>query len=312
MTDAKSQYIAELQARKAGHISQLEGDATLEEVKPPFYADARILSLDALKIFNDFRQTYPPYGLVTIENTPLVNLRAGSRMPWRALNLALRHTGHMIFDTTRPSLRACPYHEALSSRLGGTQPPLRPFDYNVDGLDTLRNVVTPGAELNAALFVSLVRRLPELQALHGDTSDQEAFARRSVVLLEEPLQHPQQWAMPFVLTLGKIGDFLTSNYLSDDMALEYTKIEKLPSGQTRLNWAIPTENFTTKTEVHVADRTRGSEMDLHGSHIATYPVGTRLADIAITEPTIGCPGNQLARAMWQRTIDVAVGESLWQ
>jgi hypothetical protein len=63
--------------------------------------------------------------------------------------------------------------------------------------------------------------------------------------------------------------------------------------------------------VTVADRTRGSETDHDGDHWATYPVGTKLKDIEVNEPLIGCPGDRLARAMWDRVVDVVVGEELW-
>lgn len=177
----------------------------------------------------------------------------------------------------------------LAGRLGGTRPRLKPVNHDAKGLDTLRNVTTTGGELNAPLFTSLTRRIPAIQRLHGSTFDSEAFARNSVSLLREPLGHPQQRAAAFAYSLGSLFELNTHNFLSNELALAYTKIEQLPDGTERLAWAMPTEEFPLRFEIDVADRTRGSEVDRNGDHWTTYPVGTKLKDIAVTEPTIGCP-----------------------
>lgn len=303
-------YSEALKARRAGIASELGSDATLLSVKPDFYADARILSEDALGVFEGLTEQFPPYGLVNRTGESLHDLKSSPR-PWHQLYGALAATGHFVFEQAKPTLGSCTYHEVLSSRLGRTNPALAPFDNDEHGLDTLRNAVTPGGELNAPLFVSLIRRMPALQQLHGGTSDREAFARNSQSLLREPLGHPQQWAAAFVYSLGSLSELLTDSYLNDELASSYTKLEQLPHSQERLAWAIPTEEFTTRFGVRVADRTRGSETDRDGEHWTSYPVGTKLKDIQLNEPTIGCPGDQLARAMWERVIDVTVGENLW-
>jgi hypothetical protein len=310
MSEAKMQYTEALKDRRAGIASSLGSSATFEEAKPDFYADARILSEDALEVFEDLKGQYPPYGLVDYVGNPLQNLKSATQ-PWHRLYSALGSTGHHIFEKAVPSVASCPYHQVLADRLGPTVPPLTPFDNNQRGLDTLRNVVTPGGVLNSPLFVSLIRRLPALQQLHGSLSDSETFARNSKSLLREPLAHPQQWATAFVYTLGDLRDLLTDNYLNNGLARVYSKVEQTSDGQERLAWAIPTEEFTIHREVTVADRTRGSETDHDGDHWATYPVGTKLKDIEVNEPLIGCPGDRLARAMWDRVVDVVVGEELW-
>lgn len=311
MSEARAQYSEALKARREGIASELSVEATLLGVKPDFYADARILSEDALQIFGDLKEQAPPYGLVDRSGNPLEEL-GSSPKPWHQLYGVLGSTGRYVFEKATPSVIACPYHQVLSRRLKPAYPPLQPYDNDKYGLDVLRNMATPGGVANAPLFVSLIQRMPALQRLHGSTSDPEAFARNSVSLLREPLSHPQQWAKAFVYTLGSITELLTDRFLSDELARTYTKLERLADGQERLAWAIPTEDFTTRFEVRVADRTRGSEADRAGDHWATYPIGTKLKDIAITEPTIGCPGDQLARAMWDRVVDVVVGEELWQ
>lgn len=310
MSEARLQYSEALRARRAGIASELGADATLLGVKPDFYADARILSEDALRVFEDLKGQFPPYGLVNRMGEPLLDLKASPK-PWLQLYGALSSTGHYVFEQAKPTIESCPYHKILDDRLGKTYPGLSPFDNNERGLDTLRNTVTPGGELNAPLFASLISRMPALQRLHGSTSDPEAFARNSQSLLREPLAHPQQWAAAFVYSLGTLTELLTDKYLNDELARSYTRLEQLPNGQERLAWAIPTEEFTTRFEVRVADRTQGSETDRDGDHWTTYPVGTKLKDIKVAEPTIGCPGDQLARAMWDRIVDVAVGENLW-
>lgn len=311
MSEARIQYVEALKARRAGVASELGSDAMFLDVKPELYADARILSEDAHRVFEELKEQFPPYGLVDPTGTSLEGLKAAA-MPWHQLNRALSDTGHYVFEQATPSVSSCPYHRVLASRLGSTRPPLAPFDYDERGLDTLRNVVTPGGELNAPLFTSLIRRMPALQRLHGGTLDLEVFARNSQSLLREPLSHPQQWAKAFVYTLGSLPELLTDRFLNDNLARYYTKLEYSGSAKERLAWAIPTDEFATRFEVKVADRPRGSEATPIGDHWTTYPVGTQLKNIEINEPTIGCPGDKLARAMWERAIDVAVGEGLWE
>lgn len=311
MSEAKFEYSEALKNRRAGVASELGAGATFTEVKPDFYADSRMLSEDALEVFESMVELFPPHGLVNGKGEPLQNLQDGFN-PWNALYIALSVTGHYAMEKAKPSTPSCPYHEVLSRTLGGTRKPLKPIDNNALGIDTLRDVATPGAELNAPLFVSLIRRLPAIQKLHGSTSDPEVFARNSVSLLREPLAHPQQWATAFVFSLGNLTELVRPTFLNNTLASSYTKIETLPNGSERLAWAIPTEEFTIRQKVSVIDRTRGSETESSGTHVTTYPIGTRLKDIRVDEPSIGCPGDQLARAMWSRVIDVVVSEGLWE
>jgi hypothetical protein len=73
---------------------------------------------------------------------------------------------------------------------------------------------------------------------------------------------------------------------------------------------MPTEKFTLRQDTTVISRALSAELD-GDQQIVVYPAGTRLEDISINEPTIGCPGKQLAFAMWDRTIDAIVRERLW-
>lgn len=303
-----TQYQQALRDRRQGIMSELDASATWPEAKADFYADSRILSEDALVTFDTFKDKYPPYGLVNPDGTPY----NGSEIrPLRSLAWALRATGRSTVEQAIPSLTSCPYHALLETKLGTLPPPLETYDSNEYGIDTLRNVVAPGAVLNASLFVSLVARMPGLQKLHGSSSDPEAFARNSVSLLREPLAHPQQHAEAFVYSLGNLSEFMTTKFLSDELAQKTTKIEVTTDGQERLAWAIPTENLVLRQDVRVLDRIAGSERDRTNENRTLYSVGTRLGDIAVNEPTFGCPGNKLASAMWQRTVDVFIAESLW-
>lgn len=308
MHSPTEQYREALRDRRQGIMSHFDGTATWPETKADFYADSRVLSEDALIAFEAFKEQYPPYGLVTHKGE---SYTGDGDHPWRQLVSALRATGRLAVEKALPSLTSCPYHALLEEKLGTLPPALTPFDNNEHGLDTLRNVVAPGAILNGSLFASLVLRMPGLQKLHGSKVANEEFARNSVTLLREPLAHPQQHAEAFVYSLGSLGEFLTANFLGDELAQAYTKIEETPSQSERLAWAIPTHDFTLRQDAWVQDRTQGSERDTSDAHRTRYPIGTHLRDIAVTEPTFGCPGNKLANAMWQRTIDVAVGQELW-
>jgi hypothetical protein len=227
--------------------------------------------------------------------------------------MALRVTGHAVIEQAQPRIDSCPYHEVIAKKLGDAALRLEPIDHNERGLDSLRSAVAPGAVLNAPLFASLLRRLPGIQELHGSKSDPEAFAHNSVSLLHEPLAHPQQWAAGFVYSLGSLAELLRDSFLNDELALRYTKVERNASGKERLAWAMPTEEFTLRQEVRVTSRVLGSERDeADDTNSTLYPIGTRLAEIEVDEPTIGCPGNQLAFAMWHRAIGAIVGENLWE
>lgn len=287
-------------------------------IKPLFYADSRILSEGALKVFDQLEETHPPFGLVDEEGESITDLFAETNLtpfygPWSNLNTALRTTGRYVMETALPGIESCPYAGVLQEKLQPTRPDLKPFDHDERGLDTLRSVATPGAMLNASLFTSLIRVMPRLARLHGETrSNQEQFAINSVHLLNEPLSHPQQRAAAFVFCLGSLGELLKSGFLPDELAQEYTKIEPSNKGGNRLAWAIPTQDFRLRAPVTVTSRVESSERNTDTSLRASYPIGTRLGDIAVDEPTIGCPGNRLAHAVWQRTVKVVVNQSLWE
>lgn len=311
MASPSIQYQAALKARRAGTASELGADADWPTTKPDFYADSRILSEGALREFEALKSTHGPYGLVDRMGNPITSLDS-ARSPWLTLTGALKSTGRVVVERAEVPISICPYHEVLATKIGGTAIPLAPLDNNVHGLDTLRNTVEPGAVLAPTLITSLVRRIPAIQQLHRDNTDIEAFARNSVSLLREPLSHPQQYAAAFVFSLATLQNLFSPKFLSDDIALDYTKIQSAPNGENRLAWAKPTEEFTLLWPVDVPNRVQGSVRErITGDHVTRYPIGTKLIDIAVDEPTLGCPGNQLAAAMWQRVIDVAIAEELW-
>lgn len=299
-----------VKARRAGNPSEFGPDSTWPELKPEFYADSRMLSENALRVFEDLKTTNGPYGLVDRDGNTISTLRDGGD-PWIVLAGALKTTARIAVERAQPGVYACPYHEAIASKLGSTAIPLAPLDGNSKGLDTLRGVVEPGAVFASTLTTSLIRRLPALQALHGDRSDHIEFAHNSVSLLREPLRHPQQRATAFVMSLGTLRTLASPRFLDDELALAYTKVESDPSGGNRLAWAMPTEDFTLLANVSVPSRTQGSERDRQGDHIRSYPIGTRLGDIEVDEPTLGCPGNQFASSLWHRSVDIAAQENLW-
>lgn len=306
MSDPMEQYKAALISRRRGGIGELGPDTSFVGVKPDFYADARVLSEDALaQVFGELKESYPPYGVIREDGSGPLD----EKPSMIKLAMSLSATGRFAIEKASPSVKACPYHETIAPpQLGGED--LEPYDNNERGLDTLRSVVAPGAMLNSPLFVSLVKRMPAIQRLHGDKSDPEVFTRASVSLLREPLGHPQQWAKAFVYSLGTLATIMTDDFFDDYLAKSFTRVEENPDGRTRLGWSRLTEDLLLLTSVTVKDRSRGPEIGPE-SILTKYPKGTRLGDIKITEPTIGCPGDQLARAMWDRTIDVFVGESLW-
>lgn len=88
-------------------MSRLGAEATLAGVKPDFYADARLLSEDALRVFEGLKEQFPPYGLVT-HNGNIFQLKP-ERSPWTQLSSALRATGHYVFEHAKPSVIECPY-----------------------------------------------------------------------------------------------------------------------------------------------------------------------------------------------------------
>lgn len=320
VSDAMEVYREALRTRRAGR--DLEVTATdWPGVKPAFYADSRVLSENALRVFEDLEETHRPFGLVDTQGNSVQDLFADSWLykkygAWANLNSALRSTGRYVMEKALPGIKSCPYSRVLQARLAPIKPDLTPFDNDKRGLDTLRGVASPGAVLNASLFTSLIRVLPRLSRLHPRIGrDETQFASNSAALLNEPLSHPQQWAMPFVLTLGTLDELLTDRFLDDELAQRYTSVKASPRGGDRLAWAISTKDFCIKEEVEVVSRVHGSEVvsnDGSRREVILYPAGTRLGDIAIDEPVIGCPGNRLAHAMWQRIVRIAVEQCLWE
>jgi hypothetical protein len=310
----RSEYERILRERRQGHPSELGPDATLTEAKPHFYADARLLIDGVTKAYRGLRTAHPPYGLLDSQGDSVTSLRSGQR-GWTQLEATMARSATVAFNATSTGVTRCPYIPALINLI---ETKLEPVDNNEHGLDRLREITVPGARLAPTTIVNLLRRIPEMGRLHGATVSNEALARNSVVsLLDEPLHHPQQWAKPFNFCLatgvdGPQGSGIDrSDFLPEERILALTKLGTDQRDNERLEWAMPTANFPLLIDVYVVNRSLGSESDLAGDHVTVYPAGQRLGDIAVNEPTIGCPGAILAREMWAQGIDAITGEGMW-
>jgi hypothetical protein len=295
-------------------------DATFPEVKAEFYADAYGLSEETMAQWMRLGASHPPYGLATRTGTPIERIRTpgGSEYRgWLRLEGALSDTATYAFENTRPgNLNSCPYAAVLRKSVGILGKGAQPVDNDEFGLDTFRSRTLPGAQFAPTTIVGLMRAMGRLKQLHGAKSSSSILAQNSArSLLSEPLYHAQQWAKPFIFTLGK-GDGVSDGrlqrdtFLDDDTAERYTKLEVDGAGNEIIAWSMPTEDFALRVAVRVADRTRGHETE-PGDHQRVYPAGTRLGDIEVTEPTIKCPGFRLAYAMWNTAVMVAAEENLW-
>jgi hypothetical protein len=315
--EARHSYQQALRARHMGKTCELDGADEFLVSKPVFYADSRLLIDDVRRTYKHSRDKHPPYGLInragnTVES---FGLRAGGASSWLRLESSLVATAEAAFNQTVSTVNACPYHETLRN-LGSAS--LAPIDHNRRGLDRLREVTFPGARLAPANIVNILRRMPAIARLNRATISIEELAHNSArSLLSEPLRHPQQWAKAFTFCLGEgyEGSDLSlrrdESFMPDKLIALYTTLCLDPKGREYIRWSMPTADFVTRTEVRVANRLLGSEADLLGEHITSYPIGTRLGDIKVDEPTIGCPGSQMAYEMWAQTVDVIVGEGFW-
>lgn len=301
--EGRRQYGEALAARRRGELSTADADTPFTGVKHDFYADSNLLIRDVTQAFADQRVAV---GEVSNPDSSWYSLET-------SLMMAVRRA--FVAAGTFGTVRECPYHPVIEERLGSLSLP--PVDHNEFGFDTLCAASLPGGITAPALIVNLVKRLRQMKAQHELSGGVEQLARSSAKpLLAQPLAHPQQHAKAFMYTLaeGVNGDegFLDRDtFLPDWLIDRYTQATETIDGKPAIGWSMPTEDFVLRTAVTVADRTRGSEMQ-PGDHQIHYPVGTRLGDIVVTEPTIGCPGSQLAYAMWERTIDVAVDAGLIQ
>jgi len=307
-------YQAVVQARRQGLPPQVDEHSTLPEIKPEFYFDGRSIIRDVLGTLVAYRSQHPPYGLVDYRGNTLHSIDP-ARQPWKVLEEAMSDTVSLAFDETVPSLQACPYHVAFKNTTGYS---VRPVDHNEYGLDDLRELTVPGGRLAPTLIVNLMRRMPAMARLNGSSASIVDLARNSErSLLTEPLGHPQQHARAFMFTLGDGSngtDFRLdrSRFMPDEVINKYTRLDTGPDGAQRIEWALSTEDFILRASVRVPDRTQASTFSPRLGDAATiYPIGTRLGDIAVTEPTIGCPGNQMAYYMWQQAAEVASAENLW-
>ncbi len=314
-SEARRDYGEQLRQRKAGVPSSLDPSASLTEAKPHFYADAHILVDNVREVYANFRSTAPPYGLVQPNGEPFTGFSQPMNKDWVPLERLLSSTAQKAFEAVIPPETGCPYHGALQN-LGHI--PLKPLVSQSTGTERLREIVFPGAQFAPATIVNILRRMPAMARANGASVDTETLARNSAhTLLQEPLHHPQQYAKAFTFCLGdglRGSDFVLdrNSFMPSDIIESYTQLGTNLSGQEAVEWSQPTTNFVLRADVHVANRLEGLERDMQGDHIVVYPVGTRLGDIKVDEPTIGCPGSQLAYDMWDQAIDVIVAERLWE
>lgn len=312
---ARQEYGEQLRLRKAGVPGELTQEATLVDAKPLFYADARLLVGKVQEVYASYRQSAPPYGLLDDQGEPFTGFSGRGKRPYLQLEGLLSSTARHAFEEVTPPSTGCPYHETLRN-LGSIS--LNPEHPSSPDVERLREITFPGAELAPVTIVNILKRIPAIAELHGASADLETLARNSAhTLLREPLRHPQQLAKAFTFSIGegkRGSDFMVDrdNFMPSDVIERYTRIVINNRGQEVIAWSIPTEDFTLRASVHVVNRLEGPEFELEGEHTTLYPIGTRLGDIEITEPTIGCPGNQLAYDMWDQAIDFIVGEQLWE
>lgn len=317
--DGLSRFGEALADRRAGLPHATGPDTPFADVKPQFYADAYNLANAGLKAWETMGVAHPPFGFVNRQGETITSIRKpGMAEPsrWMALESMMANTARVVFAETTPQVAVCPYAPVLRDAVGIITPSTS-MDGDVHGLDTLRGAVSPGAFFAPTLIVNLIRRMHMLKQLHGARTSHWSLAGNSAKsLLDEPLRHPQQWAKAFMFTLARGMDdednyMLRDTFLDETVARRYTELRvDDQTGRESIGWALPTEEFILRAAVKVADRTRGHERQ-PGDHQRTYPVGTRLGNIEITEPTVKCPGFRLAYAMWDSALHAAVRENLW-
>lgn len=312
---ARQQFGHVLAARKQGIASDADESTPFADLKPEYYADAKLLSGAVLEVFEGYRDTHPPYGLVDARGNTVTEIQPTRRFGrWMGLEVVFNSTMRAAFNEADSPVPSCPYHEVIGRKLGRAM--LDPKDDNRQGIDTLREVSAPGGLAAAALVVNLLKRMPAMKDIHGATEEVSALAVNSKrTLLSKPLSHPQQHAKAFVFTLvdGMMGTDITFDrdlFLPDGLIRAYTNLQSNRMINEAIGWSTSTEDFRLRANVRVANRLLGPEFE-DGEHQITYPIGTRLGDIQVSEPTIGCPGSQMAYTLWDRAIEVATAEELW-
>jgi hypothetical protein len=307
-TRSRREYGEQLKLRKTGVPGDLEADASLVDAKPHFYADARVLIDSVRGAYNELRDTYP-YGLVGFRK-----FNPNPRLSWLQLEGYMRASAQRAFETVAVPATGCPYHPALKN-LGSMS--LNPEITQSSDKQRLREIVYPGGAFAPTTIVNILSRMPAIAVANQATVGVEELARNSArTLLHEPLRHPQQHAKAFSFCLadgfgGSDSALVRSSFMPEEVIEDYTQLGLDQAGREAIEWSRPTADFLLRASVRVANRLEGSERDSEGDHIAIYPAGTRLGDIRVDEPTIGCPGSQLAYDMWDQAVDAIVGEGLW-
>jgi hypothetical protein len=274
-----------------------------DRVKPLFYRDARRLYRNSiLPIFLDD------------EAKPLELSAVNPTKPFLALEASLKHEMATAYALASPQAPECPYHEDLTRRLN-----LRPIFHNgieVDIADTdketFMQATYPGAFEAAVTISNMLGAFARIKSVFGLEDDPYTLAERSAGLIDTPLRHPVQWAVPFIFTLVpeyavvSAGGFSSFDrrvgFLDEALIHRYLTPKVTPDGIC-VEWAKPIEEFTINAKVTVYDRAHGSETDASSATI--YPIGTKLADIAVTERTLTCPGKEIAQVLWHKGVVTA-------
>lgn len=270
----------------------LEG-APFEAQKPIYYADARLLVGAAIHEWDSMAEEFGPYGMVDRRERAV---RVGGLRSWNGLEASLMATVRLAIARVSTDQNACPYEAVASPSEESCQ-------------KGVKEVSMLGGMSAVTLMVNLARKMPAIARLHRAKSATETLARNSWrTLLQEPLGHPQQYAMPFMFCLGKsVGNLRRlqrNTFLPDDLIERYTTLTPAAGGEA-VAWNGPTLDFTLQSPVEVMSRS-------HPGNARNYVAGTRLGDIETDEFTLGCPGSQLAYRMYQRTLTAIASERLWE
>jgi hypothetical protein len=314
---ARLAYGEQLALRRAGLASDLPSDASWEETKPHFYADAHQLIDNVREQYAAVRENNPPYGLVDIQGQPFTGTMSGRPLTWIGLEVLLIGTARAAFEKAEPPVTGCPYHEALSN-IGGL-PSYQPVTGHGEGNDRLATITYPGAYFAPLTIIGFLRKVPAIGDMLSATVDPETLAKNSShTFLEQPLNHAQQHAKAFSLAIadGYFDDKGNSGvdrntFFPEDVVHDFLALGENRRGQEAIVWSKPTTDLILRTAVLVADRTKGSEDDLNGGHQVLYPAGTRLGDIEVTEPTIRCPGSQMTYDLYKHALTTIVDLAMW-
>lgn len=311
----KDIYSRQLKLRRQGIPSDLDPNASWTETKPHYYADARHLISRVVEQYRSFAESAPPLGILNHQGQPVAKEQIKR---WRDLEVAMASTVFRAFNLVDLEGISCPYADPGLRNIGGIISRPKTDSKQEPSARRLLEVTLPGGLFAPATIVNIVKRIPAMAKIHGSTLPPDVLASNSsATLLHEPLHHPQQWAKAFSFCLAspaRDGEDIAidrNHFMDSEIIAAYTRLGVNSAGLEAVIWSRPTSEFSLLTNVNVADRSAGPEFVYEGEHRATYPTGTRLGEISVNEPTLGCPGSVLAYEMWHQTIEVANATDLW-